>query len=516
MINLSPLKPQFKGKPLAVMGLGKSGLPVIEACTAAGIATVAWDEDEAARNAAREKGAAIENLAEADFLRFAALCLAPGIPLTHPQPHPAVLRAQVAGVEVLGDIELFHRAKPDVRTIGITGTNGKSTTTALIGHILREAGILSAIGGNIGTAILSLPDLAAGSVYVIEMSSYQIDLCPTFAPDIAVLINLAPDHIDRHGDMEGYIAAKERIFRPMLPLSPHAEHGRERVGVRGGRILASESEKKEQALPPPHPNPLPPRPTGAGERGLSGTAIVGLDDAWSATVYGKVANTQRRDIPVSCLHSLYEGVYVSQEGILHDNGRIVCDLKTCPNLKGRHNWQNAGMAYAACITAGAAVDSIVKGLQSFPGLAHRQKIVGNIDGVLYINDSKATNDQAAAVALSAYDPVYWIAGGRPKDGGYKDCEKSLSHVRHTFLIGEAEKSMAQWLDTWKIPYTLCGTLDKAVEAAHTLAQAEKKNGAVVLLSPACASWDQFKNFEHRGEVFTKIVGSLIDDQSGKS
>jgi len=449
MIDLTPLKFQLKGKPIAIVGLGKSGLHTHEACKAAGIETVLWDD-----NAASRKGFETEDLTKADFHRFALLCLAPGIPLTHPTPHPTVVLAQKANCPVICDIELFHRAHPKIKTIGITGTNGKSTTTALVGHILKTANVESAVGGNIGEASLSLPQLSPKGVYVFELSSYQLDLCPTFSPDIAVLINLSPDHLDRHGGMGGYIAAKRKIFRG------------------------------------------------------SGTAIIGLDDEWSRQVYGDIANTARKDIPVSCLKPLSEGICVTEDGLLKDNGRSIFNLKECRTLQGQHNWQNAAMAYAACTAQGVAVADIIAGFMTFPGLAHRQNIITVYKGVTYINDSKATNDQAAAMALRTYEPIYWIAGGKPKDGGYPDCEQYLSHVRHAFLIGEAEEKMGAWLKEKKTPFTRTGTLDVAVTAAHDMAQAEKRENAVVLLSPACASFDQFKNFEQRGDAFVSLVRKI--------
>lgn len=440
MIGLSPLKAQLDGKAVAVMGLGRSGMPVFEACRAAGIETVLWDDDAMARDAAAAKGARLEDLNGADFSRFAFLCLAPGIPLTHPRPNPVALRARDAGVPVVCDIELFHRAKPRARTIGITGTNGKSTTTALAAHILKSAGVAAAAGGNIGEAILTLPDLGDDGVYVIEMSSYQLDLCATFAPRIAALINLAPDHLDRHGGMKGYVAAKERIFRG------------------------------------------------------PGVAVIGVDDAESRALCARVRRAGAREVAE---------VAAPADGILHG-----IDLKECPNLKGAHNWQNAAIAYAACRAAGVGAEEIARGMRSFPGLAHRQNVVAVIGGVAYVNDSKATNDQAAAVALRTYDPVYWIAGGRPKAGGYGDCEKYLLHVRRAFLIGEAEGEMAAWLESKGVAHDRCGTLDRAVAAAHAAAREEGLPGAVVLLSPACASWDQFKSFEHRGDEFVKLVRGL--------
>lgn len=454
MIDLAPLKKQFD-KPLAILGLGKSGMPVFDACNKAGIDCVLWDDNEAARKAAAEKGAPVQDFTSDDFKKFSALCLSPGVPLTHPKPHPAVIKAKEAGTEILGDMELFHRARPDARTIGITGTNGKSTTTALIGHILKEANIPSATGGNIGEAVLTLPDLQKKATYVLEISSYQADLCPTFAPDVSVLLNMSSDHLDRHGDMAGYAAAKERIFRG------------------------------------------------------KGTAVIGIDDETSRSIYERTkAKGERTVVPVSCLKPLMRGVYTSAEGILFDGPFKILDLHTCRTLPGVHNWQNAAAAYAAARAVGVKVDDIVKALHSFPGLAHRQSIVTVFHGVTYINDSKATNDQAASMALRTYAPIYWIAGGKPKDGGYAYCEKHLNRVRRAFLIGEAEEAMSLWLEKKKIPHTRCKTMEAAVREAHKLAQSERLSHAVVLLSPACASFDQFKNFEHRGDVFSALVKEL--------
>lgn len=458
MIDLSALKSQFKDKPVAVLGLGRSGLSVFEACKAAGIQTVLWDDGENMRKAALDKGATVEDFTNGDWSRFACLCVAPGIPLTHPAPHPAIAAAQKHGIDILGDMELFHRAKPDARTIGITGTNGKSTTTALIGHIIKSAGVEVAVGGNIGEAVLGLPDLSAGGIYVLELSSYQLDLMHSFSPDISLLLNISPDHLDRHGSMEGYMAAKERIFRG------------------------------------------------------KGIGVIGVDDEGSAAIFARQRKEgQRRMTPVSCLRPMTQGVFVSAEGELFDGPHGVVDLNTCPALRGRHNWQNAALAYTACRAAGIDTPAIAKGLQSFPGLEHRQKIVTSLHGVTYVNDSKATNDDAAAVALSTYSPIYWIAGGQDKGSGYHKCEKHLSHIRHAFLIGAAEDILAAWLDKHKKPYTRCGTLDKAVEAAHALAQREALDHATVLLSPACASFDQFKSFEHRGDAFNEAVRRVTAD-----
>jgi UDP-N-acetylmuramoylalanine--D-glutamate ligase len=455
MIDLSPLKASLDGKKIAVVGLGASGLPVIAACAAAGIPCIAWDDNAAARDAAAKTGAEIAEPSDENIKDVALVCLAPGIPLTHPAPHRIVTLARQHGVEVTGDIELFHRALPAARTIGITGTNGKSTTTALIGHILRESGAKAAVGGNIGTAALSLPMLPPDGIYVLELSSYQLDLCQSFAPSIAVFINISPDHLDRHGDLKGYVAAKERIMRG------------------------------------------------------HGTGIVAVDDTESAAVFHRQRKTGARDlVAVSGHQPVTKGVCVNNEGLLCDDTDVVTDLKDCPALQGRHNWQNAALAYAACRAAGVPRDRIVAALKTFPGLSHRQHILGTLNGIRYINDSKATNDDAAATALRAFDPVYWIAGGRSKGSGYAACEQELARVRHAFLIGEAEEEMARWLESRGIPHTRCGTLQEAAAPAHEMAQRERPAGGVVLLSPACASFDQFKSFEHRGDVFRVGVAAI--------
>ncbi len=465
MIDLSSLKSQLGGKKIAVIGLGTSGLPVIEACIKAGIAVTAWDDNEASRAQAAAKGATIAEVTKDNISDYALLCLAPGIPLTHPKPHPVVTLAKDNGVEVIGDIEIFGRAKKDALTIGITGTNGKSTTTALIGHILKDAGRSVAVGGNIGTAALSLPDLPATdkngqpSIYVLELSSFQLDLCTTFAPTIGVFINISADHLDRHGDIAGYVAAKEKIFAPVN--APDA------------------------------------------------TAIIAVDDEYSAAVFHRQRKAGHRTmVAVSAHQPVTQGVCVNNDGLLCDNTEVICDLKQCPALQGAHNWQNAALAYAAARAAGVERAKIVAALKTFPGLAHRQHITATLNGIRYINDSKATNDDAAAVALRTFDPIYWIAGGKSKGSGYAACEKELHRIRHAFLIGAAEDEMAQWLDGKNVPYTRCHTLEEATKRAHDMAQQEKLKDAVVLLSPACASFDQFKGFEHRGDVFAETVRGL--------
>lgn len=442
MIDLSFLKSHLNGKPLAIVGLGKTGLAVMQACEAAGISVCCWDDHPDARALAGDR---VENLTEADFSRFGLLCLSPGLPLTHPQPHPCVVRAKEAGVEIVCDVELLHRACPQNKTIAITGTNGKSTTTALIGHILSQAGVDCAVGGNIGTAALSLPQLSAEGVYVLELSSYQIDLCPTFHPTVAVLLNFSPDHLDRHGGMAGYVAAKENLFKG------------------------------------------------------TGVGVIGIDDEQAKALCARVQSAGERHV---------FAVSATETGMTINGEKVADAITQGPALRGLHNAQNALAAYAACRAVGLEDQKIIEGINTFPGLRHRQNKVAQIGTVTYINDSKATNDQASAMALRTFAPIYWIAGGLAKEGGYADCEKYLDNVRQAYLIGKAQDAMAQWLDSKRVPYVRCETLDRALACAHADAQNESLENAVVLLSPACASWDQFKSFEHRGDAFVEMVEAL--------
>ncbi len=461
MINLSSLTSQLKGKAVLIMGLGKSGIALGKTLKAAKVPFIAWDDDEKQRREALSFGLEVGDFSKVNFTNVAFVVLAPGIPLTHPKPHPIVEKAKAAGKEIICDIEVFYRAKPSVITVGVTGTNGKSTTTALIGHILNASGRHAEVGGNIGTPVMELNDNAGrDAIYVLELSSFQLDLCPTFAPRVSVLLNIGEDHLDRHGTMINYVKAKSAILKG------------------------------------------------------SGTAVIGLDDEWSKTLAQKTVtkNQKRQVIPISV--SKKTGIYVTNDGVLTDstldNGRKIIDLKTCKNLQGTHNWQNAAAAYAACRALGVDGKTIVQGLMTFPGLAHRQNIVAKIGGVSYINDSKATNDQAASMALRTFQNIYWIAGGKPKSDNYPECEPYLKNIRRAFLIGSAEERMAQWLTEKKVPHTRCETLKNALSEAHKIAQVEQLPGATVLLSPACASYDQFKNFEERGDIFVKYVKQLLE------
>jgi UDP-N-acetylmuramoylalanine--D-glutamate ligase len=462
MIDLRHLK----GKRYAVMGLGKSGLATAKALTAAGVEILAWDDGENGHAAATAAGIPLTDLSTADLAGLDALLLSPGIPHTFPKPNAVAARAKAAGIPILGDIELLYGAQPKAAYIGITGTNGKSTTTALIGHILSLTGKPVQVGGNLGTPVLTFEPLGEGGmgeggIYVLEMSSYQLELVPSVAFNVAILLNVTPDHLDRHGGMDGYIAAKRHIFQ--------------------------------------HPR-------------RSHTAIIGVDDDHCRKVYDELeAALQSAVVPISAEHET-KGVYVL-DGKLYDGGADpVIDLNTIPSLPGRHNWQNAAAAFAATHAASVPVETILEGLRTFPGLAHRQQLVADRDGIRFVNDSKATNADAASKALVCYDPIYWIIGGQPKEGGLDGLELFMPRIRHAFVIGQASEQFATWLNAHGVPYTLCGDLETAVPAATTLARAEKLNGATVLLSPACASWDQFKSFEHRGEVFAALVATALEQK----
>ncbi|BAI72718.1 UDP-N-acetylmuramoylalanine--D-glutamate ligase [Azospirillum sp. B510] len=450
--------------PVAVMGLGKSGLATARALRDSGAEVRVWDDNPASRAAAEAEGFSVVDLATADLSDLTTIVWSPGIPHTFPKPHPVAERARALGIELICDIELLGRAERDCAFIGITGTNGKSTTTTLIGHILAAAGRKAAVGGNLGTPVLTFDPIGAGNACVLEMSSYQLELTHSITFDIAVLLNITPDHLARHGGMDGYIAAKTLIFHRQT------------------------------------------RPR---------TAVIGVDDEHCRKIHaGLVAAGDQRIWPVSAHGPVAGGVYAADGWLVDDTEgeavRVV-ELSTLPTLLGAHNWQNAAAAFAACKAAGIPAPAIVAAMASFPGLAHRQQLVGTLDGVRFVNDSKATNADATEKALATFDPIYWILGGQAKDTGLNGLEPYMGRVRHAFLIGEAQEQFAAWLDTQSVAYTRCGTLDIATAKAAEMAVAERLTDACVLLSPACASWDQFANFEKRGEAFAACVVSIIGE-----
>lgn len=460
----------FDKRNVAVLGLGKSGLATVRALEAGGANVFAWDDSEAKRSEAKLAGFRLSDPNGWDWTTFSALILSPGIPLTHPVPHEAVGKARAANVEVIGDVELFQRAVnaagKDTRVVAITGTNGKSTTTALIGHMVRRCGGDAQVGGNIGRAVLDLDAPEKGIVYVVEVSSYQIDLAPGLAPDIAVLLNITPDHIDRHGTLEHYADVKARIF---------------------------------------------------ARQGVGDTAVIGVDDAMTSKICTQeVARRAETVVPVSIGKALSRGVYVL-DGVIYDStgtqAAKVGDLREIKTLAGAHNWQNAAAAYATGRALDYQRERILAAFESFPGLAHRMEIVGEADGVRFVNDSKATNADAASKALATYDNIYWIIGGKAKEGGIASLEPWFAKIRRAYLIGDAARSFAETLKG-KVEAVHCGTLDRAVEAAARDAAADGAALKVVLLSPACASFDQFSSFEERGDVFRAAVQERLKVKGG--
>jgi len=487
----------FENRKVAILGLGRSGLAAARALKAGGAIPVCGDDNTASVEAAAREGFATADLADpASYEGVALLVLSPGIPHLYPHPHPAVATAFEAGVPVDNDVGLFFTAvedwrsaalaslvpddedagplledliedviagdieQPGPKVVCITGSNGKSTTTALIGHILAEAGLGVAVGGNIGRGVLDLdPPEQLDTIYVLELSSYQTELARALAPDVAVFLNLSPDHLDRHGGFGGYFAAKRRLFE-----------------------MASGS-----------------------------TAVVGVDEQEGRFLANSLrfdAETSMPVIEISAKRDLsgHDGAVYVEDGHLVEtfNGREAgrVDLAPARALAGRHNWQNAAAAYAACRSLGLEADEIAAGLASFPGLPHRMERVGERGGVLFVNDSKATNADAAEKALLSYERVRWIAGGKPKEGGIAALTPLFGRIAKAYLIGEAAADFAATLGA--TPHVVSGTLAEAVAAAA----AEAAPGEVVLLSPACASFDQFRDFEARGKAFRDLVLAL--------
>jgi UDP-N-acetylmuramoylalanine--D-glutamate ligase len=453
----------FAGKHYAVYGLARSGLATVAALLASGAKVTAWDQREEARDSLlplggrwREapkgerpsqaptvsagalppppegEGLEVADLDTADLSQFDALVVTPGLPLNR---HPIAARAREAGVEIIGDIELFARARPELpphKVVGITGTNGKSTTTALVHHILQTAGVPSTMGGNIGLPILAQDPLPEGGVYVLELSSYQIDLTQSLDCDVAALLNITPDHLDRYDSFEAYAASKARLFE--MQSTPN------------GAILVSDSE-----------------------------IITRIEDDLDA---GGVT-----------------AIRIGQADV---------DQSSWPALQGPHNLQNAGAAVAAASLLGIQDEAIAEALRTFPGLPHRMERIRDKDGVIFVNDSKATNAEAAAPALAAFPNVRWILGGQAKSDSLGDTAAQLGHVVKAYTIGEAGPMFARLLEDAAVPVEQCETLEIATKRAAE----DSLPGDVVLLSPASASFDQFRDFEARGDRFRELVEGL--------
>lgn len=452
----------FAGRKVAIFGLARSGIAAGTALAAGGADVVCWDDGEPGRAAALKAGLPVVDLGAADWRRFAALVLAPGVPLTHPEPHWTVRKARGAGIEIIGDVELFFRERakvaPGSPVVAVTGTNGKSTTTALIAHILRAAGQDAQMGGNIGTAILSLDPPARDRTHVIEMSSFQIDLTPSLVPTVGVLLNVSPDHLDRHGTLEDYAAIKARL------------------------VMAAD------------------------------VSFVGIDDDTSRGIGVRRLNMGRPHFPVS--QTPFEwGFYADGADVFFrdlggETAQRIAGLSGIATLRGRHNAQNAAAAAGVASWFRVPADVIAGALETFPGLPHRLEDVGRIGRTLFINDSKATNADSTEKALASFPrDIYWIAGGRAKEGGIRPLAAYFPRIARAYLIGEAADEFAATLEG-TVAFERAGTLKTAVEHAARDAAQSAGSEPVVLLSPACASYDQFKSFEHRGDRFRELVGAL--------
>jgi len=459
----------FKGKTIAVFGLGRTGITAALSLKAGGATVLAWDDNEKTVNCAEEQGVPVADLSKADWSEIDELVLSPGVPDHLPKPHWTAVKAKAASVPIICDIEIFAREvmarAPENRPkiIAVTGTNGKSTTTTLIGHVLSACGRDAQIGGNIGRGVLDLDSMHSGTYYVLELSSYQLERTTSLKANVAVFLNLTPDHLDRHGDMDKYEGAKRRIFLNQTKAD---------------------------------------------------TVVIGVDNAEGKRICSelKVANG-RRIIPISGRKSLGHGVCALKGKLYCSQGRKgveVADLNNAKALEGMHNWQNAAAAYAAVSAFGIDAQSIGDAILSFPGLEHRMETVGEIVRVRFVNDSKATNADAARQALGSYQNIFWIAGGQAKSDGIDPLSPLFENLEKAYLIGEAAPSFHKTLSKANVENKVSGTLEMAVLCALRDALNSNVKNPIVLLSPACASFDQFKNFEVRGDAFRDQVKHLSD------
>ena len=459
----------FKDKKVAVFGLGRTGITAALSLQKGGAEVLAWDDNLETRKSAKAKGVSLVNLKMADWSQINSLVLSPGVPDSLPSPHWSAKLAKDHNVEIICDIEIFAReviSRADEnrpRIIAITGTNGKSTTTALIGHILNELGKDAQIGGNIGRGVLDLDYMHPGTYYVLELSSYQLERTNSLRANAAVFLNLSPDHLERHGDMENY----ERIKR---------------------RIFANQTHED--------------------------TIVIGVDNDIGRRICTELkAANGRRIIPISGHKSLGRGISALKGKLYSSLGskfNDIADLTTAENLQGEHNWQNAAAAYAAVQSFGLNAKAIGEAIMSFPGLVHRMEIVGQMGPIRFVNDSKATNATAAEQALKAYDNIYWIAGGVAKAEAIKPLQEYFPKIRKAYLIGEAAPEFHRFLKKSGVNNKVSGTMEFAVLCAVRDALSRGVKNSVILLSPACASFDQFQNFEIRGAAFRSQVKNLME------
>ncbi|UTO27907.1 UDP-N-acetylmuramoyl-L-alanine--D-glutamate ligase [Bartonella harrusi] len=457
----------YKDQTVALFGLGQSGLAAARALINGGAEVVAWDDNPLGLQAAFQQNIPTRDLRYEDWSKFVALILAPGVPLTYPKPHWVVEKARQKDIEIIGDIELFVRARnhflqhnsfcdQDVPFIAITGTNGKSTTTALLTHLLEQMGYDVQMGGNIGTAILTLKPFVQKRIYVIECSSFQIDLTPSLQPTIGLLLNLTPDHIDRHGSFAHYVQTKRRLVA-------EASH-----------------------------------------------AFISVDDAACQALYQQLLHENHQVEAISKEYFVENGFYAEGTKLFfvrHGRPHMLANLAHMIALRGRHNAQNALMALATLQALKITDPQIEKHLASYKGLAHRMQQVCKIGAVLFINDSKATNADASAPALAAFHDIFWIVGGQAKEGGIEALRGFFHKIRKAYLIGTAAEEFASVIGS-AVPFSMSLTLENAVHEAAADAMRCKAKEVVVLFSPACASYDQFQNYEMRGKAFVSFVRQL--------
>ncbi len=447
--------------PVAILGLGVSGSALARLLKSSGIEFAAWDNSEATREKMREENIPLCDFTNEGLSRFKTLIPAAGIPPTD----KLVVSARENGLTIANDVDILYDAVQPTPIIGITGTNGKSTTTALLDHIFNECGIDCAAGGNIGTAATALRTVEKDNgVYVVELSSYQIHNLHHARFDIAILLNITPDHIDWHGSLENYIGAKKKLFTH----TPQSQNQ---------------------------------------------TVIIGVDDDTTRAIYEEIRDNANIDcLPISYKETVANGVYIHNNMLVDSIGKrteIITKMEVFVRLRGNHNYQNIMAAYAAARTAGLEAQDIIDAISTFKGLAHRQELVANIGSIRFINDSKATNFDATEKALKAYDTIHLILGGKPKEGGIDGIADYADKIEHTYLIGQAADNFAKTLDNAGIEYTLCKTMDNAVMTAYKRAKQQSQSASpIVMLSPACASFDQYGSFEQRGDHFKQLVKSL--------
>jgi|APCry1669189534_1035231.scaffolds.fasta_scaffold13450_2 UDP-N-acetylmuramoylalanine--D-glutamate ligase len=435
----------FVNQTFLILGMARSGQATAGWLKKKG-ATVFTFDDNVLRNQAN---GGVKNINEIPWDSLTSVIQSPGVSFSFPKPHPFTEKAIAHNIPILCDINLLSISERQSKFIGITGTNGKSTTTALIGHILNQNKRNASVGGNIGIPALSLEK--AGT-YVLELSSFQLEISSFLNLDISAWLNISEDHLDRHGTMEAYVRAKENIFQ----------------GCK--------------------------------------SAVISIDDPFSLSIYQKIKNSQPT---ISVSIKTQADVWVSK-GILYEGSKNIMDLNPLVTLKGVHNHQNAAVAYATTREYGLSSLEITSALKTFPGLAHRLEIVEKTESTLFVNDSKATNADATACALESYKDysIYWIAGGRPKSQGIKPLKKHFPKIKHAFLIGEAQDDFAETLGR-DVSYLKCESLDRALKAAVEKINEDKKVPSVILFSPACASFDQFRDFEERGDIFRNLARSII-------